>query len=442
MDDYYLSILGNSVRVIPPTVEAIEAIAFAAVLLFASAFVSASEVAFFSLKPSDLNRMEEEGHERDSSLTRLLGRSQHLLATILILNNLFNVSIIILCNYFFIQVFDFTQTPVIGFVIQTILLTFLLLLFGEVMPKLYASQHALRFSRFSAPVISFFERLFRPFTNLLVHSTGAINRVMMYKNENISLDQLSQALELTSDKLEEEKMMLEGIIRFGDKTAREIMTSRLDMTTLSQKLTFRQVMDAIVECGYSRIPVFDVTQDNIKGILYVKDLLPHINKPDTFRWQSLIRAAFFVPESKKVDGLLEDFQKNKIHMAIVVDEYGGTSGLVTLEDILEEIVGDINDEYDEEEIAYVKQNDGSYLFDAKTSIEEFCKIVEIDLDTFDLVSGEADTLAGMILEIKGEFPSVGESVHFHEHEFVVVELDQRRIKKLKYHRLEQEIIFD
>lgn len=432
MDDYYLSLFGATIRVIPPSFGDNMFLVLAGILFLASGFVSASEVSFFSLKPKDHNEIEDELHHNDSSIQRLLSRSKHLLATILILNNLINVSIIILCNHFFTAVFDFSSAPWLGFVMQTGLLTFLLLLFGEIMPKIYASQHSLHFSRIASPILSFFDRLFNPLSSLLVRSSGIFNRVGSEKGESISLDVLSQALELTSNESDDDKQMLEGIIRFGDKSAKEIMTARLDISALNINLTFKEVIAYVVECGYSRIPVYVHSQDTIKGILYVKDLLPHINKPDGFKWQTLIRAPYFVPETKKVDSLLEDFQTNKIHMAIVVDEYGGTSGVVTMEDILEEIVGDINDEYDEEETIFTKQKDGSYLFDAKTSIEEFCRILDLDYETFEEVSGDADTLAGMILELKGEFPLQNEVVVWDDHSFEVIELDKRRIKKLKY----------
>lgn len=432
MDDYHLFLWDATIRITPPTLGAIVALAAAGLLLFGSAFISASEVAFFSLKPKDRSQLDEQTHRNDPYLLRLLQQSQHLLATILILNNFINVSIIILCNYFFVSVFDFSDAPVVGFVLQTLLLTFLLLLFGEVMPKIYAQNYPLKFSRFSSPVLIFFDALLRPFSNILVRSTSIFRKMVDKKNENFSLNDLSHVLDLTTDETDEDKQMLAGIIRFGDKTVKEVMTARLDISAFDHHLSFREVLHFIVDCGYSRIPVYAGSQDTIKGILYIKDLLPHIHKPDNFRWQTLIRNAYFVPETKKVDGLLEEFQTNKIHIAIVVDEYGGTSGLITLEDILEEIVGDINDEYDDDEKHLTRMNDGSYLVDAKTSIEEFCRDLDLDVETFDSVSGEADTLAGMILEIKGEFPLHKEVVEYKGHRFEVIELDKRRIKKLKY----------
>ena len=293
---------------------------------------------------------------------------------------------------------------------------------------------------FSAPGIYFLEKVFRPIATVLVRSTTFLNKHFVKKSHNISVDELSHALELTDKaELSEENNILEGIIRFGGETVKEVMTSRLDMVDLDIRTSFKEVMQCIIENAYSRIPIYSGSRDNIKGVLYIKDLLPHVNKGDNFRWQSLIRPAYFVPETKMIDDLLRDFQANKIHIAIVVDEFGGTSGLVTMEDIIEEIVGEIHDEYDDEERTYVVLNDHTWIFEAKTQLTDFYKIAKVDEDEFEKVVGDADTLAGMLLEIKGEFPALHEKVTYHNYEFEVLEMDSRRILKVKFTILRKEM---
>ena len=427
-----LAELFDGITIYSPSVGAIIAIILAVLLLFASGFVSASEIAFFSLSPNDLSEIEEEEHSSDKRIMALLEDSERLLATILISNNFVNVTIIMLCNYFFAEVVDFGGSVIVEFLVITVILTFLLLLFGEIMPKIYSAQHTLRFTRFAAPIIMALKKVFSPLSNLLVRSTVIVNKCVAKRNYNISVDDLSQALELT-DKTEisEESNILEGIIRFGGETAKEVMTPRLDMVDLDISSSFKEVLDCVVENGYSRVPVYEDSRDNIKGILYIKDLLPHLKKSEDFRWQNLIRPAYFVPETKMIDDLLRDFQANKIHIAIVVDEFGGTSGIVTMEDIIEEIVGEINDEYDEEERSYVKINDHTYVFEAKTLLSDFYKIVKTDSDVFEDIEGDADTLAGLLLEIKGEFPKRHEKLEYEHVEFEVLEMDARRILKVK-----------
>ena len=427
-----LAELFDGVTVHSPSLGAIIAIGLAVLLLFASGFVSASEIAFFSLSPTDLSEIEEEEHSSDKRIMDLLQDSERLLATILISNNFVNVTIIMLCNFFFEQVVDFGNSVIVEFLVITVILTFLLLLFGEIMPKIYSAQHTLRFCRFAAPIIAMLKKVFRPLSGLLVRSTFIVNKCVAKRNYNISVDDLSQALELT-DKTEisEESNILEGIIRFGVETAKEVMTPRLDMVDLDISSTFKEVLDCVVENGYSRVPVYEDSRDNIKGVLYIKDLLPHLKKGADFKWQNLIRTAYFVPETKMIDDLLRDFQANKIHIAIVVDEFGGTSGIVTMEDIIEEIVGEINDEYDEEERSYVKINDHTYVFEAKTLLSDFYKILKIDTDAFEDIEGDADTLAGLLLEIKGEFPKLHEKLEYEHYQFEVLEMDARRILKVK-----------
>ncbi len=404
----------------------------ACLLLLFSAYASGSEIAFFSLSPNDLNDLDEERHDADRKILKLRENSERTLATILITNNLVNVTIIMLCNYFFAHVFDFGIAYWLQFIVITVLLTFLLLLFGEIMPKVYAAQHALAFCRRTAGSILFLSKLFRPLASVLL-STGILaEKVVQKENHVLSVDDLEQALELTDkEELKEEKNMLEGIVRFGDETAKEVMTSRQDVVTLDGSLPFPGVLKCIVENNYSRIPVYQNTIDNIRGILYIKDLLPYLNKSASFRWQSLIRPPYFVPETKKIDDLLRDFQENKVHIAIVVDEFGGTSGIITLEDILEEIVGEINDEYDEEEKTFVRLNANTYIFEGKTLLTDFHRILKLDDDIFEEVEGDADTLAGLLLELKGDFPKPHEHFDYRNFRFEIVELDGHRIAKIK-----------
>jgi len=424
--------LFSEVQFYTPTLGSIIAIVLAALLLIVSGYASGSEIAFFSLSPSDLNEIEESKEECDQQIMKLRDDSERTLATILITNNLVNVTIIMLCNYFFAQVVSFGNAYWLQFICITILLTFLLLLFGEIMPKVYCSQHALSFCRAAAGSILLCRKLFYPFATILLRSGLLAEKVVPQENHVLSVDDLEQALELTDkEDIKEEQRILEGIVRFGDETAKEIMTSRQDVTDLDITSTFADVLKCIVENNYSRIPVYQDSIDNIRGILYIKDLLPHLNKPANFRWQTLIRPPYFVPETKKIDDLLREFQENKIHIAIVVDEFGGTSGIVTLEDVLEEIVGEINDEYDEDEKNYVRINSNTFVFEGKTLLSDVYKILKLDDDTFEDVEGDADTLAGLLLEIKGDFPQLHEKIDFEHFTFEVLEMDERRIMKVK-----------
>jgi len=428
----YLQQLFSEVQLLPPTTGAIIAIVLAALLLIASGFASGSEIAFFSLSPNDLNELDEEKNAVDKKILQLRADSERTLATILITNNLVNVTIIMLCNYFFAHVVDFGSALWLQFVVVTVLLTFLLLLFGEIMPKVYCTQHSLQMCRRFAPAIMVLSRLFRPLSSILLRSGVLVEKVVQRENHVLSVDDLEQALELTDKSdIREEQNMLEGIVRFGDETAKEVMTSRQDIIDLDFRSTFPDVIKCIVENNYSRIPVYQDSIDNIRGILYIKDLLPHLSKPATFRWQSLIRPPYFVPETKKIDDLLREFQENKVHIAIVVDEFGGTSGLITLEDILEEIVGEINDEYDEEEKNFVRLNANTYIFEGKTLLTDFYRILKIDDDVFEEVEGEADTLAGLLLELKGDFPKPHERIEYKHFKFEIVEIDGHRISKVK-----------
>jgi gliding motility-associated protein GldE len=399
-------------------------------LLLLSGFASGSEIAFFSLTPKELSELNPEHNSRDKSIQMLRDDSERTLATILITNNFVNVTIIMLCNYIFARVVDFGEAYWLQFLCITVLLTFLLLLFGEIIPKVYSRISPLTFCRRAVRGILFFRQIFWPIETILLSSGILAEKVVQTKNHVLSVDDLEQALELTDkEEIKEEESMLQGIIRFGDEMVREVMTSRQDIVGLDIKKTFADVLKSVTENNYSRIPVWQNTQDNIRGVLYIKDLLPHIDKPKNFRWQSLIRSAYFVPETKKIDDLLREFQQNKVHIAIVVDEFGGTSGLITLEDILEEIVGEINDEYDEEEMQYTKLTYNTYVFEGKTQLTDFARLLNMDDDEFDDI--ESDTLAGLLLEIKGDFPSIHEVLKFKNLTFEVLKKEQRRISRVK-----------
>ena len=416
----------------PPSVSAVIALVIAVFMLIASAFASGSEIAFFSLTRTDFDELSESKSVRDKRLISLVSDPERLLATILIVNDFVNVGIVMLLNFFFLDIFDFGGAEWLEFLLMTVVLTFLLLLFGEVMPKIYSKNNVLKFARFSTNGFYVLTRLLKPFSALLVRSTTFAQRMVSKKNHLLSVDELEQALELTDKKeIGEQKKMLEGIIRFGDETVKNIMTSRLDMVMLDMRTPYSEVLKCAADNAYSRIPVYGKTQDDIRGVLYIKDLIPHLNRGETFRWQSLIRQPFFVPETKKIDDLLCDFQTVKVHMALVVDEFGGISGLITLEDIIEEIVGEINDEFDEPETSYEQLAANVYLFDGRTMLSDFYKITSLDSDDFEAVSGEADTLAGLLLEVKGEFPVLNENIICNGIVFEVVQKDKHRIVKIK-----------
>ena len=383
----------------PISLGVVIAILITIVLLGLSAFASASEIAYFSLSPSDLSELSEERTEQDKAINMLRDDSERTLATILITNNFVNVTIIMLCNYIFTSLVCFGEKAYwLQFLIVTVLLTFLLLLFGEIIPKVYSREDPLAFCRRSVSGILFFRRLFWVFESILLRSGFLASKVIKNDQQMLSVDELEHALELTDkNDIKEEQKMLQGIVRFGDETVREVMTSRQDIVALNINSPFSDVLKSIVENNYSRIPVYQNNDDNIKGVLYIKDLLPHLAKPTSFKWQTLMRPPHFVPETKRLDDMMKDFKENKVHIAIVVDEFGGTSGLITLEDILEEIVGEINDEYDEEDTSYSKLNYNTYVFDGKTLLSDVTKILEVDDDYFSEIEGDADSLAGLLL---------------------------------------------
>ena len=432
MDISFLQQAVEEVHFIMPSVGVVLAACLAALLLVVSAFASGSEIAFFSLSPSDINEMDPERKPKDFAIQKLRDDNERTLATILVTNNFVNVTIIMLCNYVFGKVIDFGNAYWLQFLCITVLLTFLLLLFGEIMPKVFARQNPLAFCRRVVNGILFARKIFWPIETVLLKSRVIAERLLRNDTHVLSVDELEQALELTDkDEIRDEKSMLQGIIRFGDETVKEIMTSRKDVVDIDIKTPFSRVIKCIVENNYSRIPVYQDNSDNIRGVLYIKDLLLHIGKPDTFRWQSLIRPPYFVPETKKVDDLLREFQDNRVHIAIVVDEFGGTSGIVTLEDVLEEIVGEIHDEYDEDDKMYKRVNSNTYIFEGKTPLSDFVKILDVSDDEFSEIEGEADTLAGLMLEMKGDFPEVHEKFEYDNFCFEIMEVSERRIASIK-----------
>ena len=414
-----------------PTAGSVIAIVTALLLLVLSGFVSASETSFFSLSPDELKRISQDDSFRGRKADSLLSDSERLLATILTANNLVNVAIILLLDLAFSQMMSFGAQWV-EFLVLTVILTFVLLLFGEIIPKLYSAHNSLSFSLRAAPLLAVLTVLLRPVSSMLMRSKVLSDHVQPKKNFNISVDQLEHALELTdSDDIQDEHQLLEGVIRFGDETVVDIMTSRIDMIMLDIRAGYSDVMKCIKENFYSRVPVYSGTSDNIKGILYIKDLLPYLEKGDGFRWQSLIRPAFFVPETRKIDDLLHDFQTGRVHMAIVVDEFGGTSGLVTLEDVIEEILGEINDEFDDDSVSYRKTGPDTYVFEGKTLLSDFFRIVDLDEDDYSQVVGEADTLAGFLLELKGDFPKKDEELVCKDLILKVMEKKERRLSGIR-----------
>lgn len=417
---------------IAPGTGSVIALVLAALLLVCSAFASGSEIAVFGLSPSDISELDPDHSDVDRKIVKLREDSERTLATILITNNLVNVSIIMLCNYSLGHIIHFGNARWLEFLCITVILTFLLLLFGEIMPKVYSRQNPLRFCRKVAGGLTRLNKLLRPFSAVLMSSGVLAEKVPLKDNHKLSVGELEHALELTDkDEIKDEKSMLQGIIRFGDETAKEVMTSRQDVVDLDIRSTYDEVLRSIIDNNYSRIPVYQDNTDNIRGVLYIKDLLPHLSKPANFRWQSLIRPPYFVPETKKIDDLLREFQENKVHMAIVVDEFGGTSGIVTMEDILEEIVGEINDEYDDEEKYFTKLNYNTYIFEGKTLMLDFCKTLGTDDEEFAEVEGDADTLAGLLLELKGDFPSIHEKIDYKNYTFEILKIEERRISKVK-----------
>jgi putative hemolysin len=400
-------------------------------LLVSTAMFSGAEAAFFSLTPADMKSLRASKTKNSQTVIRLLDMPNRLLASIVVANNLLNVGIVIITAFITNSLFDFSESPVIGFLIQVVVIISLIVFIGEILPKVYANRHAVPFAKLMATPLVIFETVFRPLNFILIRSTSLVNKRFSQRRKNLSMDELSDALELTEQSLNEDKTILKGIVKFGNIDVREIMTSRMDVVGAGIKTPFRKLIALIIESGYSRIPVYAKDLDHIKGILYIKDLLPYLDKPGSFQWQSLIRTAYYIPGTKKISDLLKEFQTSKIHMAIVIDEYGGTSGIITLEDILEEIVGEISDESDIENPSYLKVDNSTYLFEGKITLNDFLKTLDEKEDFFDAVKGEADTLAGLILELKGEIPRRNETFAYRHYNFTIKSVDTRRIKQIE-----------
>ncbi|MBR3912355.1 MAG: gliding motility-associated protein GldE [Alistipes sp.] len=398
-------------------------------LLLISALVSGSEVAFFSLTPREQQDMRTKPDARDSAILSLLDDVDSLLATILVANNLVNICIVILSSNVIDSLFVF-QSNTFEFVVKSVIVTFLLLLFGEILPKVLSQSNPRSFGRFVVYPIKFFRFLTYPLSYILVRTGGRLSRLAS-RNAEISIEELADAVDLARGSSQEEHQMLSGIVNFVNTEVEEIMRPRIDITAVDLKSSYEQVKSVIIESGYSRIPVYDEDLDNIKGALYVKDLLPHINCGDEFGWQQLLRKIYFVPKHKKIDDLLRDFQENKIHVAIVVDEYGATQGLVSLEDIVEEVVGEISDESDVDESFYERIDDNTYIFDGKTHIVDFERVVDCEEDIFADVQGRAETLAGLMLELRRDLLKKGDMVEAHDIRFTVQSMDGRRVDKIK-----------
>ncbi|GGC90085.1 hemolysin [Flavobacterium lutivivi] len=401
-------------------------------LLFLSAMISAAEVALFSLSPKDVEKLSSDNPKKGKLLDKILQKPKKLLATLLLANNFLNIGVVIIFSIVGSSLFENILSPVIKFVVEVVLVTFLILLFGEVLPKIYASRNSLKFSAFIIVPLSFLDKLLSPISIPMRNISNVLHNKLGNQKSNISVNQLSQALELTSpdDTTTDEQKILEGIVSFGNTDTKQVMSPRIDVFALDITETFSEIYPKIIDKGYSRIPVFEDNIDHIVGVLFVKDLIPHIHKKE-FEWDKIIREPFFVPENKKLDDLLKDFQSMKSHLAIVVDEYGGTSGIVTLEDIIEEIVGDISDEFDDENINFSQIDEKNFIFEGKINLKDFYKITGLEEEPFEAKKGEAETLAGFILENLGHFPKKGQKIHFSSTFFVIEAVDKRRIKQIK-----------
>ncbi|MEQ9402267.1 MAG: gliding motility-associated protein GldE [Cyclobacteriaceae bacterium] len=405
------------------------------ILLLLSGLISGSEVAFFSLSHDQIARCNVSDDPGEKRISRLLLKPKRLLATILIVNNLVNIFIVTISTFATWRIVGPDGREGITIAILTFAITVLIIFFGEIIPKVYANHNGIGFARKTSGLLILSDKLLRPISWFLMAVTGLIEKRMEKKGYNLSVEELNQALEISVEKeavTDEEKGILKGIVNFGTLSVKQVMRSRMDITAIDREMDFHELMNQINKTGYSRIPVFAETIDKIDGILYIKDLLPHIDKEESFKWQELLREGYFVPESKKIDDLFKDFQDKQVHMAIVVDEYGGTEGLVTMEDVIEEIVGEINDEFDDEgEIEYQRIDSQTYIFEGKTSLNDFCKIINADGSIFDAVKGESESLGGLLLEINSTLPLAGETISFGGFLFTIVAVDLRRIKRVK-----------
>lgn len=430
LDDPFPSIILAQIGEMPLSFYIVNGLILIALLIL-SGLVSGSEVAFFSLTKDEQEDPETKADER---IALLLDSPRQLLATILILNNLVNVLIVTLSTFATWQIVGDKNAEGYVLVILTSIITILIILFGEIIPKVFASHNSRRFARFTSGLLLAFDRILRPVSWFLMSISNVIEKRIKRKGYNLSVDELNQALEITAEKeaTEEEKGILKGIVNFGTLSVKQVMRSRMDITAIDIETDFHDLMDQINKTGFSRIPVYNETIDRLEGILYIKDLLPHIEMEEDFRWQTLLRPGYFVPESKKIDDLFKDFQEKQVHMAIVVDEYGGTEGLITMEDIIEEIVGEINDEFDDEtDIHYNKLDANTYVFEGKTLLNDFCKLVQIDTSFFDDIKGESESLGGLLLEINEKLPNAGSKIRYRNFNFTIVAVDQRRIKRVR-----------
>ena len=407
-------------------------------LLFGSAVMSGSEVAFFSLRPEDIEKFKSNKSKKARAVLKLYNNPEKLLSTILVANNTVNIAVVLLAAFLSSKLFDFSSDPFVGFLVEIIAITFLILFFGEVMPKVYASRNNIAVALYLANLLIFLEKVFRPFTFLLITSSSFVKKRAGTRHTKISMNDLSDALELTSDELNEDEKILKGIVNFGNTNVNAIMCPRIDVTAINIKSGFRMIIPVIINSGFSRIPAYSDSFDNVKGVLYAKDVLPYINNPDNFKWQTLLRQPYFVPETKKINDLLKEFQIKKIHMAIVIDEYGGTSGIVTLEDILEEIVGEITDESDDEQVLYRKLDGNTFIFEGKILLNDFYKVVNVVEEFFEDVRRESETLAGLILEMTGEIPKKDQTINYRNFKFRIESADRRRIKEIRVDIKEKE----
>ena len=431
--DYQLSylMLISGIGINIPDFKVVIGLLVIIILLIGSAMMSASEVAFFSLGPEDLENLKTNKDKKSKTVLKLYNNPEKLLSTVLVANNTVNIAIVLLAAFLSLRIFDFSSVPVLGFIINVVIITFLLLFFGEVMPKVYASRNHITIARFMAYPLTVLEKVFKPVTSLLIFSSSFMKKRTGTRRSNISMDDLSDALELTSEDFTEDEKILKGIVNFGNINVNAIMCSRTDVTAIDIKYGFDKIVPIIINSGFSRIPVYSGSFDSVKGILYAKDVLPYTNNPGSFKWQALLRPPYFVPETKKINDLLKEFQTKKIHMAVVIDEYGGTSGIVTLEDILEEIVGEITDESDEDQLLFRKLDEKTYIFEGKILLNDFCKVFDIDEELFEEVRGESETLAGLILELTGEIPQKDQVIKYKDFIFSIESADRRRIKEIR-----------
>ena len=431
MDPEPIQIFDNIVYIQPIDSAIILSFGVIAILLFCSAIISATEVAYFSLSQKQIQKLKNQDSQKSKLALKHLEKPQLLLSNILVANIFVNIAVVVVSSSILSKIFDFQEAKTFGIIFQVAIITFLILLFGEILPKILANSFTERFTKFMAYPMFVISKICNPISKFLIRSSSVLTQ--KFSKKTLSMEDVSDALDIASENIEdeEEKEFLEGIVKLNRIDVTNIMQPRVDATAVEISVDFKELLSFVVEKEFSRIPVYEETFDQIKGVLYVKDLLPNLDKPASFRWQALIRPAYFIPESKKIDDLLEEFQKTKVHLALVVDEYGGISGIVTLEDILEEILGEINDEFDDVEELYTKIDDETYIFEGKCPLNDFYKVLDLDDDIFESEKGDADTLAGLILEIKGDFPKLFEKITLQNFTFRIEAEDKRRIMKIK-----------